>query len=242
MPTDAPLDALVLRHAACEGAGAIGEALRARGLALREVLLHEGAPVPADLAGVAALVVMGGPMSVYEQERHPHLRGELALVERALREQVPVLGVCLGSQLLAAALGARVAPGAPEIGWLAVTLRDGHADDPLFAGVRSPFRALSWHGDVFDLPRGAAPLARTAQTEHQAFRWGASAWGLLFHLEADAAQARAMSAAFPDELARARVDADALARASDAHAAEARAVGEIVFGRFADLAVTASRR
>jgi GMP synthase (glutamine-hydrolysing) len=234
---------LVLRHAACEGAGAIADALARRGLDVREIALHEGERVP-PLEGARGLVVMGGPMGVYETQRHPFLRDELRLVEEALREDVPVLGVCLGSQLLASALGARVyASGGREIGWFSVELRAGAcARDTLFRDVASPFRALSWHGDVFDLPRGAVPLARTARTEHQAFRFGARAWGLLFHLEADAAQARAMSAAFSDELASEGIDPAALARDSDAHAPGALAIGRVVFGRFAALVAETAPR
>jgi GMP synthase (glutamine-hydrolysing) len=234
MAADAAPHVLVLRHAACEGLGAIGDALRDAGYATREVCAHAGEPIPSDLDGARGLVVMGGPMGVYEVARHPHLADELRLLERALRRDAPVLGVCLGSQLLATALGARVtSSGTREIGWHPVDLLEACARDPLFEGVASPITPLNWHGDVFELPRGAERLARSAMTEHQAFRFGRRAWGLLFHLEADAAQVRAMSDAFPGELRDAGLDPAALARASEEQAARVRETAMLVFGRWA---------
>lgn len=234
MPADAAPHVLVLRHAACEGLGAIGAALRVAGYATREVCAHAGEPIPSELEGARGLVVMGGPMGVYDQAEHPHLTGELRLIEHALGREVPVLGVCLGSQLLAAALGARVtATGAREIGWHPVELLETCARDPLFEGIASPITPLHWHGDVFELPRGADRLARSAMTEHQAFRFGRHAWGLLFHLEADAAQVRAMSDAFPDELRDVGLDPAELARASEQHASRVHDTAKLVFGRWA---------
>jgi GMP synthase (glutamine-hydrolysing) len=168
-------------------------------------------------------------MGVSDAERLPHLRDELLLIESALRRRAPVLGVCLGSQLLAAALGARVyASGRKEIGWLEV-----ERTDPAFAGVPQRFRPLHWHGDIFDLPYGATSLARSAQTEHQAFRAREGALGLLFHLEATSAHVAQMAAAFPDELKYAGIDAAALVASSDSRAAEIEPIARGVFGRWA---------
>ncbi len=210
IPGGAPRVA-VLQHAAPEGPGLIGAALACEGVPFDVVRVDEGAPVPLDGEELAGLVVMGGPMGVYEADRYPHLGRELRLVEWFLRRERPVLGVCLGSQLLAAALGARVyASGRLEIGWVPVSLEPGAAGDPLLGGAPAQFTPLQWHGDAFDLPRGAVRLARSALTETQAFRLGASAWGLLFHLEASVEQVEAMASAFPDDLRRAGVDPQAL--------------------------------
>jgi GMP synthase (glutamine-hydrolysing) len=227
--------ALVLQHVAVEGPGRIAAALAAAGIEPRAVRIDQGAAVPRTVGDARGLVVMGGPMGVYEADRHPHLANELALIRDALARDVPVLGICLGSQLVAAALGAEVRPsGTQEIGFLPVTLADGASDDPLFAGVAPAFTALHWHGDVFDLPPGAAHLASSAMTAHQAFRRG-RAWGLLFHLEADAAQVRAMAETFAADLARANVDAAKLVAAADALTSRLGPVADTVFSRWVAL-------
>jgi GMP synthase (glutamine-hydrolysing) len=227
-------DVLVLQNCAPEGPGAIGDALARCGHAVRIVQGYAGETVPATLGTAAALVVMGGPMGVYEADRHPQLRDELRLIEDAVRRHRPVLGICLGSQLLAAALGARVYPsGGKEIGWYRITLRDAAANDPLLRAAPREFTALCWHGDVFDLPSGAVPLASSAMTEHQAFRYGDNAYGLLFHLEATQAQVEAMVADFADEVTAAKTSPDALLSGAAQHIPAVSALGAQVFDRFA---------
>jgi GMP synthase (glutamine-hydrolysing) len=218
----------VLQHADCETPGLIGEALA--GCALQTIRPYAGETVPRELGAAAALVVMGGPQSVYEQDKFPHLRDELRLIEQALRDAKPILGVCLGSQLLAAALGANVHPGKQkEIGWFDVTLRD----DPLWAGAPRQFTAFHWHGDVFDLPRGATSLASSAFTPHQAFRYGVNACGLLFHLEVTAPQIAGMTALFGDELHRAGVDGRAILSGTRKHLPALQEIGAAVFRTWA---------
>ena len=230
---------VILQHVACEEPGVIADALQRRGLSARIVRIHDGEPVPRALDG-AALVVMGGPMGVYEADRYPHLRDELRLIEDAVRAGRPVLGVCLGSQLVAAALGARVYPGGyKEIGWYPVELSTAAADDPLFGDVPRRFTPLVWHGDVFDLPRGAVSLASSALTAHQAFRFGDCVYGLLFHLELSPAQLAAMVSAFGDEIAAAEVPPEAILDGAAERLAAVRDIGTRVFDRFA-ACITAS--
>lgn len=225
---------LILQHVACEGPAMIGEALQRRGMSTRVVRVHTGEPVPATLAEADALVVMGGPMGVYEADCHPHLRDELRLIENTLRRRQPVIGVCLGSQLLAAALGARVYPsGGKEIGWYRVDLTDAGADDPLLCDAPRSFTALHWHGDVFDLPAGAVRLASSERTECQAFRYGDDAYGLLCHLEVRQPQLASMTAAFADELAAANVAAEAILGDATARLAALEPIGTRIFDRFA---------
>jgi len=132
---------------------------------------------------VAGALVMGGPMNVDEVDRYPALALEREWLAEAARREMPVLGICLGAQLLARALGAEVRPGdAKEIGFAPVEVTD--PDDPILGGLAPSTDVLHWHGDVFDLPDGAQPLASSALTEHQAFRAG-NAWGVLFHPETD---------------------------------------------------------
>ena len=175
--------------------------LRGRQIGFSYIETHVGKPVPGEMADKAGLIVMGGPMGVYEQAQYPFLRDEMLLIESALKLGRPVLGVCLGSQLLAAVLGAEVRKGErKELGWHAVTLSASAAQDALFAGVRPEFWPFHWHGDVFSLPNAAAGLASSRQTPCQAFRYGKSAYGILFHLEVTREQISQMLSDFAEEL------------------------------------------
>jgi GMP synthase (glutamine-hydrolysing) len=192
---------LVLQHVAVEGPGRIADALVRGGHDVRVVRLYDSQPVPATLEGVQGVVVMGGPMSVRDTDVHPHLVAEQNLISDCLDADVPLLGVCLGAQLIAATAGATVRPGdALELGWHPVVRCD--SSDPLLGAMPPSFTPLHWHQDVFDLPAGAVPLASSALTDHQACRLGDTAYALLFHLEVDRAQVAAMARAFPDDVAR----------------------------------------
>jgi GMP synthase-like glutamine amidotransferase len=173
---------LVLQHIACEPPAAFEDELRSRGLDVVRVELDEGDALP-DWRDFPAIVVMGGPMGAYDEAEHDWLAPEKRLLRDAVEGGVPVWGVCLGAQLLASALGARVYRGErPEVGVLPVELTAEAADDPVFAAAPASFPALQWHGDTFDLPDGATLLARSAAYLNQAFRVGAS-YGLQFHIE-----------------------------------------------------------
>jgi GMP synthase (glutamine-hydrolysing) len=151
------------------------------GLDVHTVKPLAGQPLP-DHDEVAGVVVMGGPMSV-DDPRHPELATEREWLAEAVRRDLPLLGICLGAQLLARALGAEVRPGeGPELGYAPVEVLD--PDDPILGALAPSTTVLHWHGDVFDLPDGATLLARSTQTEIQAFRHG-NAWGVLFHPESD---------------------------------------------------------
>ncbi len=179
---------LVLQHAGCEPPGVYEDELRERGIGFERIVLGETPALPAWRPH-AGIVAMGGAMGAYEEDEHPWLAGEKALIAEAVAAGAPYWGVCLGAQLLAAALGARVAPGpAPELGVELVTLTEEAADDPVFSGAPGSFRALQWHGDTYELPPGATQLARSERYEQQAFAVG-RAYGLQFHLEVDGALA-----------------------------------------------------
>jgi GMP synthase (glutamine-hydrolysing) len=224
----------VLQHHPAENLGAIADALESAALAWQYVRVFDGQPVPADMKGAGGLIVMGGPESVYQLDRYPYLRGEMALIESALKAGRPVLGVCLGSQLLAAALGANVRRAAhKEIGWYPVRLRVEAKDDRLLRGLPDEFVACHWHSDIFDLPAGAVSLASSELTELQAFRHGDNAWGLLFHAEMTQRIVTALVGEFDDGLKRVGIDGDEILASAPRHLAALNKIGETIFSRWA---------
>lgn len=225
-----------LQHLAAEPLGIIGEALEARGVAAEYVRLFDGEPVPDGMPDAAGLIVMGGSMGAYEQDKYPFLSGEIRLIEAALKAEKPVLGICLGSQLLATALGAEVrSADQKEIGWLPVTLTEAAIADRLFCEVERRFSAYQWHGDVFDLPRGAVTLASSVQTPCQAFAYEERAYGLLFHLEATREIVEDMVRGFSEELDEEGIDGAEIIAQSRDHLAQHQRIGQSVFQRWANL-------
>jgi GMP synthase (glutamine-hydrolysing) len=209
---------LLVQHAESEGPGLLAPALEERRLAVRRVRTHRGESVPKDAAGAAAVVILGGPMGVYEADRFPHLRDEIALAADALRRGVPILGVCLGAQILAAAVGARVYRGPEqEIGWFPVTLTAEGRSDPILGILPAEGTMFHWHGDTFDPPPGSTLLASSRLYTQQAFHLSPRAWGVQFHPEITgemvddwAARARDDEAkAFGGATGRAKMRADA---------------------------------
>jgi GMP synthase (glutamine-hydrolysing) len=175
---------LVLRHVQTEGLGLLANVLREVGVHHRYLDVARGEPLPRDLRGVGGLIVLGGPMAAYEPDRHPFLAAESALIERAMTAGRPMLGICLGAQLIAQVLGSRVYAGERrELGWAPITLTEDGQDDPILAGTASPLTVFHMHGDTYELPADAHNLARSALYEQQAFRWGDLVYGFQFHVE-----------------------------------------------------------
>jgi GMP synthase (glutamine-hydrolysing) len=225
---------IVLQNHLAEPLGAIADSLATAALAWQYVRVYEGQPVPHAMRGAGGLVVMGGPQTVYQLDRYPYLRDEIRLIEDALRENKPILGVCLGSQLLAAALGARVYRNTTrEIGWYRVTLRPAAADDRLLRGLSSEFVAVHWHSDIFDLPAGAVPLAASEKTPIQGFRQGDRAYGLLFHAEMTSDILESLVAEFGGGLQRVGVDGRAILAAAPQYLPKLQAIGDTIFTRWA---------
>ena len=183
-PTDEPV--VILQHEAAGHAGTLLEALVNAGLTADVRQLHAGAPVPpvAELGRMGGLVVLGGSMNTDQSGDFPFIDPEQRLLAAAVELGLPVLGICLGGQQLAAAIGGRVyARAEPEVGWLPVEVVRG---DGLLRGLASPFHALEWHAQSFTVPPHAEVLARRAgDPAVQAFRVGRRAWGLQFHVEVD---------------------------------------------------------
>jgi GMP synthase (glutamine-hydrolysing) len=177
---------LVFQHAAHEPLGTLDPHLRREGFRIRYVNFARQPGARPGIDGYDALIVLGGPMNVDEAERHPHLPHEVEVIRDALDRGRPVLGICLGAQLLAHALGGHVGRAAePEIGWHDVALSDAAGDDPLLGHFSGIERVFQWHGDTFELAADATHLASSERCANQAFRVGDAAWGLQFHLEVD---------------------------------------------------------
>ncbi|MCC7252657.1 type 1 glutamine amidotransferase [Hyphomicrobium sp.] len=177
---------LVLQHLAVEHPGVFRDFLHEDGAVLHTVELDEGEPIP-DLEPFDAMIVMGGPQDVWQEDAFPWLKQEKATIRRFVADMGrPYLGLCLGHQLLADALGGHVGPGTrPEVGALTISQTEHGRRDPLFKGVPDPIEVLQWHGaEVKALPEGAVHLARSDVCEMQAFRYGARAYGLQCHVEA----------------------------------------------------------
>jgi GMP synthase (glutamine-hydrolysing) len=209
---------LAVQHTPVENLGTLGDVLRSASIPYEYVRTQEGEPIPESAEGLGGLVVLGGPMSVYETEQYPHLKEEVQLIRDALGREVPVLGVCLGSQLLAQALGTEVGPaGAKELGWGEVKTTGEAFYDPLFGALGGSFAAFHWHGDAFELPEGAVLLASSGPTPVQAFRFGEKTYGLLFHLEVDERLVRNMLDAFEDEAREAGEDPYGILRQTPEH-------------------------
>jgi GMP synthase (glutamine-hydrolysing) len=215
----------VLQHVPYEGPGLIAAQAHAHGLRLERRHLYRGDAVP-RLDELAGLVVLGGPMGIGDTEQHPHLADEIDLLAAAVATDMPVLGVCLGAQLLACALGGEVSPtGVAEVGLGSVTLTPaGERDDILGpSGRRLP--VLHWHEDTFTIPPGAELLAGSDQCVNQAFRLS-RAYGLQFHVELDAGLTAGMQPHLPADIALPAVDVASVER-----------IGSAILGRFFDAAL-----
>lgn len=174
----------VWQHVAHEGPGLLADWAAARGHALRQNPVFEAASPLPDVAAGEGLVVLGGPMSVHDEAALPWLRAEKAGLKTALAAGRPVLGICLGAQLLVEALGGQVTAGADlEIGWFPVRLTAAARALPLMAPAPTEITVLHWHGETCSLPPGAVPLGRSLACENQGFSWNGQALGLQFHPE-----------------------------------------------------------
>lgn len=221
--------AVCLQHVAFEGPGAFASLLARRGYRLEPRLVpRDGLP---DDAG-EFLLVMGGPMSVNDPD--PWIAEEIEFIKLAVQRGVPLIGVCLGAQLLARALGATVRPGpGVEIGMTPARLTEDGRKDRVFGTFPATFEVFQWHGEGFDLPTGAVSLAQSDLFPCQAFRYDEGAYGLLFHLEMERPGAEALCRECPDDLRRAGLDAAALLARAAPHFARQQEWADRLIARLA---------
>jgi len=229
---------IVLQHLADEGLGTIAEALDGWGISALTIRIFDGEKVPARIEKADGLIVLGGPVGVYEAAAYPYLSDEIDLIKDALNENKPVLGICLGSQLIAAALGAKVyKSGRQEIGWRLVKSSAAARNDLLWNAVENQFTAFHWHGDVFELPDGAVSLASSSLTEHQAFRYGKNAYGILFHPEATREIIFSMTGDFADEAEQAGIAPAKILADTEKHLSTFKATADKILSGWAKMVV-----
>lgn len=225
--------AIAIRHLHFEDLGTLEPLLQSRGYAVRYVDAPTEDLRAPHIADAGLLVVLGGPIGAFDEAAYPFLADELALVRRRLDSQQPLLGICLGAQLIARALGAPVAPmGVKEIGFAPLALTAAGRDSPLAALSGVP--VLHWHGDQFGIPPGAQCLAGTATCPHQGFAVGPQVLGLQCHLEADPRTLERWLVGHACELAQAGVDPRTLRAEAQALQARLPAAAGAVFTRWLD--------
>jgi GMP synthase (glutamine-hydrolysing) len=215
MASNSQAPILVIKHIGIEGPGTLGTYFRTAGWRLREIELKGNAALPSDPREFGAIFCMGGPMNVYEDAQYPFLKDENRFINNSVDAGVPFIGICLGGQLLAKALGAKISKAPhPEIGWHTVRLTSRAGSDRLFKGLAKEIEVFEWHGDMFDIPRGAALLA-TGGGCNQAFRAGQSAYGLQFHVEVTPAIIRSWVREYVEQDSRESMENELLSGMAD---------------------------
>ncbi len=194
---------LMIQHVACEGPGLLEEVLRYKGWELDIRCMDTlGVTLPEALYDYQALIILGGPMGANDEKTFPYLATVQGLIRIAAKEHKPTVGICLGAQLIAKALGADVRPNpVKEIGWCQLQVLAEGAINPMFKAMPNSFAVFQWHGDTFSLPAGAVLLAQADSCKNQAFVWEKHIWAMQFHLEVTTAMIAQWSEFYENELA-----------------------------------------
>ncbi|MBI5286038.1 MAG: type 1 glutamine amidotransferase [Deltaproteobacteria bacterium] len=227
---------LVLQHLEGEGLGTIKNTLRIKGIKPVSIKIFAGERIPEDTSGYSGLIILGGTMGVYEDDIHPFIRDEIALIRKALKDGLPILGICLGAQMLAKAAGGEVYKGGKkEIGWYKVGLTPEAKRDRLFMDLPEELTVFQWHGDTFDIPAGGVRLAYSNVYPNQAMRVGERAYGLQFHLEITEGMIKDWLKDYERELATTEIDPERILEGTPENIQTLNGLGRVVFSRFLDI-------
>jgi len=231
---------LVFQHVAHEILGTLNPLLKHHGFRIRYVNFDRDPACQLDLDSYQGLVVLGGPMNVDQVGEYPHLDYEVDMIRQAIQQDMPVLGICLGAQLVAKALGAVVKPNPiKEIGWYEVNPTAAGRQDPLLSALDAKGKIFQWHGDTFDIPEGAVHLATSQSCRHQAFRYQDKVYGFQFHLEVDQLMIeRWLEVPLNKrELAtlKGTIDPQQIRRETEHHIQQLTQLSDRVFGKFIEL-------
>jgi GMP synthase (glutamine-hydrolysing) len=225
------------QHIDCEGPGSLSDILRERFVDLSLLRPFAGDPIPEDLGD--GLIVLGGPMGVYEEARFPWMTQELSAIRKCLDRSVPVLGICLGSQMLAHAAGGKVFKGeaGQEVGWFPITVTPEGRRDVLLQGLGPSLEVFHWHGDTFTLPEGSSRLAESTKYPNQVFKVGRNAYGFQCHLEVTEPMVRDWMKVYAKELKPngGQLDPGPIERDLAAKSLDLHSMAQQVFLRFCSL-------
>jgi len=231
---------LVFQHVPFEVLGTLDPLLRRGGYRIRYVNFGRQPDAQPEVTKYHGLIVLGGPMSVYMTQEYPHLTTEMRLIRRAMEHNIPILGICLGAQLIAKSLGSEVSKNPEkEIGWYDVSLSEAGKVDPLMKHLGDTRPIFEWHGDTYALPEGAVHLAETKSCANQAFRYGDNVYGFQFHMEVDAALIERWlnTPVYQAEIesTEGKIDPDVIREETKVHIAQLNDLSARVFGSFLDL-------
>ena len=228
---------LVFQHVPYEILGTLDPLLRGEGYRIRYVNFGREPDAEPCVDKYQGLIILGGPMNVDMTDAYPHLETEVRLIRRAMDQGIPILGICLGAQLIAKTLGAKVGKNPEkEIGWYDISLTEAGKQDPVMGHLEDTRPIFEWHGDTFDLPKGAVHLATGTSCTNQAFRYGDNVYGFQFHMEVDAALVDRWlnTPVYRAEIAatEGRIDPDAIRRETAEKIVDLEALSVRVFGEF----------
>ena len=238
---------LVFQHVPYEVLGKLDPMLRDSGFRIRYVNFGREPDASPDVSKYDAMVILGGPMNVGQTDVYPHLKTEIKCIQDAIEQEIPILGICLGAQLIAAALGAKVYSNRlKEIGWYDVTPTQEGLLDPVMKHLAGHEQIFQWHGDTFDIPHGAVHLASSPLCSNQAFRFGEKIYGLQFHLEVDRPMIERWFT-IPNMLEEAKNaekvdDPESILRQTRKNIKASTALGEKTFSAFISLVNAGSKR
>lgn len=231
---------LVFQHVPYEILGTFNPLLKEAGFRIRYVNYGRDNQVRPNLDSYNGLVILGGPMNVDQIDQYPHLAVEIDLIQQAIEKQMPILGICLGAQLIAKALGAQVSKNPiKEIGWYDVTPTKEGLEDPLFSHFGSTRKIFQWHGDTFEIPPGAVHLATSPTCANQAFRYAEHVYGFQFHLEVDQSLVHSWldRPAYREEIQNLKQDTsvESIREETTHYIEQANELGDKVFQSFIDI-------